>query len=246
MNWYKTAREKVVVPASEVGYNEETFGPHHGEVQTELDTWNYPKGYRGDAPPMPLPKKLYHVTLAADKILQEGFKTFKDPAQQTFGGHGTYVSLTSLQNAQVYADGLKDFIYLANLPTNDAKMAWIRTNFRIKWGIADGLYKMIEFRIENGATPDDALGEAMGVSHIWSKSTPRFPMFVNGKFLLQKFRGMSPNQVKIIEVETQPLEWHPGANIFDDVDMSQKYTYNSNENEWRIWDPKLIKAVRVL
>ena len=102
MSWYKEAQEHV--PPEEVGYNTE-WGEHHGPVSTKLDTWSYgTKGYNPFSPPMPLPKVLYHVTPFPEKIMEEGFKAFDDPDQQTFGGHGEYVSFRSLKNAETYQE----------------------------------------------------------------------------------------------------------------------------------------------
>jgi len=49
-----------------------------------------------------IPYYLYHVTPNADKIFREGFKTAEILGVSGFGGHGTYVSLTTLDNARIY------------------------------------------------------------------------------------------------------------------------------------------------
>ena len=254
MNWYKISSEKEIIEPEEVGYQEE-WGEFHKPIEIERNYWGYEKGYPTSSPPLPLPKKLYHVTLAADKIMQEGFKTFSDPEKQTFGGHGSYVSLTDYQNAKSYAEGLKDFIRAANLPTNQL-LDWLKNVFMPKWEIKESWNENIErfqqdkHRMREDQTFEQNIreiaGEALSIAHIYSKNRPGFPMFLNGRELIKRFQGLSPDQVKILEVETQPLEWHSGTNIWDDVDMSNNYTTNIHENEWRIWNPQMIKNINIV
>jgi len=52
-----------------------------------------------------LPPKVYHATPHPHAILQHGFEI--NPERQTFGGHGTYVSVTNKANALKYRDGLR-------------------------------------------------------------------------------------------------------------------------------------------
>lgn len=259
MNWFKKAQEDIL--PEEVEYDPE-WGEHHGPVSMKRDYWNYGQpGYNSYSPPMPMPTVLYHVTPFADKISEEGFKTFTDPEKQTFGGHGEYISLTSLKNAKMYQEGLKDFIRTANLPTDAKKiMNFLKEYFIPKWNISNGWLENIETQALRLAEKDadyqmnkkgidefllEALFSDLGTAHIYSKGDKRFPMILFSKNVANRFRGMDPNNVKIIEAETYPQKWHSGVNIFD-KDMSDKYTYNKSENEWRVWNPTNIKVLKIL
>lgn len=253
MNWYKYSQE--IISPEEMQYQEE-WGEHHGPVSMKRDTWNFgPKGYPTESGPMPLPKKLYHVTPFPQKILQEGFKIFTEPSQQTFGGHGQYTSFTTLENAKIYQEALKDYITLANMNF----ISWedfvnkIKP-FLIKWQIKDSWLNLMKSHLNteqkqdpNIPTPNmikQILAENIGIMHIFSKNDS-FPIFISSKDTFKRFQGMSPNNVKIIETETQPVQWHFNINISPE-EMSDKYTYNKSENEWRIWNPQHIKPVKII
>lgn len=64
----------------------------------------------GDVPPPPA--TLYHATPYASEILSGGFEI--KPERQTFGGHGDYVSLTTLDNVRDYATDLKIIVGFLN------------------------------------------------------------------------------------------------------------------------------------
>jgi len=64
---------------------------------------------------MPTPPPLvFHASPYARTILQQGFKTAKQVGYETLGGHGTYVSTTTLKDARKYARGLRLMIGVAN------------------------------------------------------------------------------------------------------------------------------------
>lgn len=69
MQWlHKLAHDNIEINPSTIGYDEQEWGPHHGNPSFKPDYWNYgPKGY--NQPPMPLPKKLYHATPFPEKII---------------------------------------------------------------------------------------------------------------------------------------------------------------------------------
>ena len=259
MNWYKQSQENI--PPEEVEYDTE-WGEHHGPVSTKRDYWNYgQKGYSEYSPPMPLPKVLYHVTPFSEKIMEEGFKSFDDPDKQTFGGHGEYVSFTSIKNAKIYQEGLKDFIKMANLPVNEESiMKFLTEYFMPKWNVKEAWLENIKQKALRLAERDSdyqmdkkgideflwkELAGDMGTAHIYSKGDRRFPMFLFSGRTINRFREMNPDNVKIIQAEIHPQEWHSGTNIFD-KDMSKRYTYNKSENEWRIWNPDNVTSIKVI
>lgn len=61
---------------------------------------------------------------------------------------------------------------------------------------------------------------------------------------LDKLKGVTVDDVAVLEVEVKPMQWHSGVNIFNDTDMSKHYTYNQSENEWRIFNPSNIINIR--
>lgn len=250
MNWYKTAQEEV--SPEEVGYDPE-WGEHHGPVTMKRDTWNYgPRGYPSDQGPMPLPKKLYHVTPFADKIVEEGFKMFDDMSKQTFGGHGKYVSFTSLANAETYQDALRDFILMARIPAESKDyedMLQKVKPFMEKWSVRSAWLGSVQRTYDDWREGDKrermekALLSELGTMHIFSGKD--FPLFLSSYQTAKRLSSLDPRNVRIIEVETQPSEWHSGVNIFDQS-MKGRYTYNAHEKEWRIWDPDQVTTIRVL
>lgn len=231
-------RQRMVAKPEDVGYDT-SWGDHHGPVEYDADTWNYgSSGYPSDAPPMPMPKKLYHVSPQVDKILGEGLKTFKDPKQQTFGGHGDYISFTSLPNAKQYMEGLKDVVRAARgeLTIED---------FNRKWGIDP---KKGESMLQNAQRwteetkqykpenlyPTRVMMEYLRQAHTFSK----FPLFLDLADQGPRFAQMTPEQIGIIEANVdQPM---PYSHNYIGTDMKGKYNYNKNETEWRVFSPELI------
>lgn len=45
-----------------------------------------------------IPEIAYHVSPEPYKIMSEGFRTAKELGKQSFGGHGSYVSVTTFQS----------------------------------------------------------------------------------------------------------------------------------------------------
>lgn len=266
MSWYGDEKP-VEISHEEVGYDPE-WGEHHGLVKTKRDTWNYGQlGYDSYRPPMPLPKKLYHVTPFPEKVLAEGLKNSKDTGNETFGGHGTYISFTSLKNAKIYQDALQDYIRLANLEFESwSDFENKLSPFIQKWEIRPGWISVLKERyidyglgryqpelvesmlkrkpeLADNITLPKILGMEIGIaSHYSGKG---FPIFISSKTTFPKFKGFSPTNVKIIEVETSPLPWHSGTNM-DDEDKKMHYNYVKGENEWRIWDNNKIRTIHVI
>ena len=225
---------------SSVGYDTSQYGEHHGPVKTVPNYWNYGAlGYNEFSPPWPLPKKLYHVTPFPKKILQEGFRTFTDPKEQTFGGHGEYVSLTSLPNARIYKEALKDFIRVANGMINIHNIQ----AFIEKWKIRPGWFESIQREHEERNLDwQKAIEEGIGNANVYSDE---FPYFCMASSTLPRFRNFSPEEVGILEVETSPSKWHSGVNMFN-TDKKGIYTVQRTEDEWRIYSPERLKAVGIV
>ncbi len=249
MNWYKLSawydKEPVEADPAEVGYNPE-WGDHHGPVKYKPDTWNYgPKGYPYQSVPMPMPKKIYHVTPFPNEIMREGFKTFEDMSKQTFGGHGTYVSFTNLADAKVYHKGLYTMWELANGYLDESDLLSLAKQWGVKQEKAQQLLqqKKQEAAI-NRYTPEQMIAEFLKAMSFVSgdgrfPNSPRFPLFVGtSRTLLERLKGMDGRDIAILEAEVpEPMEWHNGVNVFKPEEMKGKYTYNGSENEWRVWDP---------
>ena len=262
MNWWKQAswynKEPRVAPPEEVGYDP-SWGEHHGPVSYIPDTWNYGgNGYDRSRRPMPLPKKLYHVTPNSPAIINEGFRNFPDSNDQTFGGHGQYVSLTTLNNARVYRNGLQDLWDLAygNLTAEDIP------SLGRKWGLTkkgtERLWAEVERESQIHGYPHDEqrkIADFMQkMTHVYSeedhfKGHPRFPMFFGTmRNLLSKLKDKDQQNLGIIEAQPPPLQWHNGVNVGfgrDEEQMQDKYTYNGSENEWRIWNPKHLDPTKL-
>ena len=282
MNWYKIARDPVIADPAEVGYKEE-WGEHHGPVEYTPDMWNYgPRGYLDRSGPMPLPKTLYHVTPFPEEIMQEGFKAFTDMSRQTFGGHGEYVSFTTLENAKVYQEGLKDVARLAN----DEFGVWDLSNLFEKWGVpkakVNGIIqnawsnirsdlsikeeepssekRNLWVELENSVQTEDAydklfeflerypedvqivIARIFEILHIFGSN---FPLFMGTmKSLLNRLKGKSPDDIAILEAKTPPLKWRSNVNIFDE-DMSERYTVNTGEQEWRVHNPQAVERQNI-
>lgn len=253
LNWFqKIAADFVTAEPGEIGYDP-SWGDYHKKVEFKPDYWNYgPAGYFG--PPMPMPKKVYHATPYPEKILAEGFKTPKTVGSQTFGGGSEFMSFTSFENAKLYQEALKDMVRVAN---GQFDHMGLEESFRYlanKWGGTEeqrlkGLIDMVqgwqEYREKEGLRHDVQRGlvDFFGYAHNHGIEVPF--LFGGSEQILEKFKKMNPDDIGIIEVETNPsLNWHNGANIWHDTDMSTNYTYNKSENEWRVFAPEMIKPIR--
>lgn len=243
MNWLqKIAREEPrIADPHEMGYEDE-WGEHHGPVEYIPDTWNYgPKGYY--SPPIPMPKKLYHASPYADAIIEQGFILPKDLGKQTFGGSDDFMSFTHLNNAIKYKDVIQDLVRVANGQVDHLKPRDAVQYFGDKWNVdpesLESFYKgMVGDRQES---PRKAVIYFFGYIHNYGADVP----FIFGNSgVLDNFQGMDPDDVGVVEVETQPLQWNKGTNIGHETDMSQNYTYNRHENEWRVYDPSGIRPIR--
>ena len=55
------------------------------------------------------PPKLYHATFSGDAIKRDGFKSGQDAGKTVLGGAGNHtISFTTKENAETYAEGLRD------------------------------------------------------------------------------------------------------------------------------------------
>jgi hypothetical protein len=233
------SRDPVQADPKAVGYKED-WGEHHGPVTYVPDTWNFPKGYH--QPPMPLPKKVYHVTPFPNEILKEGFKAFRsNTGKQTFGGHGTYVSFTSLENAKFYQEGLKDMVRIAN-----GMYSWQDApSLAKKWGVSEekvpGIVEDVDRWSREGTEPwEDRLKLAHFVKSL-SLRGGKFPLFIGvGAELINRLSQVKPEDVAIMEADSSPQEWHTGLGMLAPEEMKGKYTYNEGENEWRVFSPDSI------
>lgn len=244
-------KNEITLPDEQLGYSPD-WGEHHGQVRFVPNYWGAgAKGYY--QPPMPLPKKLYHATPYPDKILAEGFRLPKDVGVQSFGGGTEYMSFTSLENARKYQEVLKDLARIANGEYDN--MDWKQAFYVLseKYGGTEpdrlkGLIEMIDgwqkYRAQTDRRHDNAraLLDFFGYAHNHGIDVPF--IFGSDDKMLDIFKKVRPEQVGILEVETNPMQWHTGTNIWSDTDMSNNYTYNQHENEWRVFDPKGIRPIR--
>jgi len=216
MNWYKTSSSpRRFAEPEELGYNP-SWGEHHGPVEFQPDTWNYgAKGYPSSSGPMPLPKKLYHVTPFPEAIMQEGFKNFTEADKQTFGGHGEYVSFTSLENAKLYHEALKD---IASIARGEHKYdEETIKNFAQKWNLRkdtlDSKIQMIDSWSKHDYKNDPSFDDRAKLIEFLN-SSGNFPYFLgSGKTLVLKFEKLSPDSIAILEADiNDPMEWHNNVN----------------------------------
>lgn len=239
-------RDPIEADPKEHGYLDE-WGDHHGPVKYVPDTWNYgDRGYPHGTAPIPLPKKLYHVTPYPMQIMEEGFKSFRDPSKQTFGGHGRYVSFTNLKNAKVYQQALQLLWQIANTENVGDVDEDFAVSLAYDWGIneesAKRIYKLKKDEAElNGYSNRRFLLEFLNFLSFSSSSDriegkPGFPLFMGTMDnLMKRLKSIDYEDIAILEASVEtPLEWHNGVNVWDDTDMSGKYTVNTNEEEWRI------------
>lgn len=248
----KLAYEDRFISPEEAGYKPE-WGEHHGGNTIKLDTWNYgPKGYM--YPPMPLPKKLYHATPFPDRIMAEGFIVPKKLKMKTFGGSDDFSSFTSLENAKRYLFVIQDLIRLANgefdhMGTEEAldfliqryhgdpeQTVWLKKMI-LSWENYD--------REQGKENKRKSILQFFGHAHNSGVDMP----WIFGADLkhLEPLKGLKPEDAGIVEVETVPMQWHSGTNIWHDTDMSQNYTYNTHENEWRVFNPEQnLRPIRIL
>lgn len=235
-------KEPVIADPVEMGYKEE-WGEHHGPVSYVPDTWNYgPKGYY--SPPIPMPKKLYHASPYVDTIMDEGFKLPKELGRQTFGGSEDFMSFTSLNNALSYQAVIQDLVKVANGFVDEMQPLEVFQYFAEKWKVPqDALDSFISGTGREADSPRKAAMLFFGYIHNYG-GAKHVPFIFGNSNLLDHFVGLNPDDVGVVEVETQPLEWHTGTNIWHDTDMSNHYTYNRYENEWRIYDSQAIQPVR--
>lgn len=81
-----------------------------------------------------VPEYVYHVSPYANEILSSGFEI--KPARQTFGGHGTYISVTTLENARKYAADLRLVVGFINL-----ELTWEELETELKKLGLDGAFE---------------------------------------------------------------------------------------------------------
>jgi len=206
-----------------------------------------------------IPDKVYHATPHADAIMKEGFKTAKELGVSGFGGHGSYVSFTTLENARIYQENMRMACRILN---GAAKLADLRDWVKKMLG-TDGPFAgsfemtmhqyLISHPDERGKAEREGMdyGPFNAPSFIWEVFKHLFAFAPNdGKIVLfvgePNLAGVKPEDIKIVEARPSPkLRFRPEINLYDE-DMSDRYTYNKYEKEWRVWSGKNVSPVRIV
>lgn len=197
----------------------------------------------------PIPRFVYHASPHAAEISAEGMRLVRKREQQTFGGHaGAYISATTRENADFYAEALRDMIGAARGDWGYDQL----DAFTDKW---HGDIKKIEGWIRT--TIPQWLGDISRhaphklkenlplmwlLGHVWHMSD--FPLFIDLESSWPKFKKMKPEQVGVIEIEIDPRIVY--RRWINNADMTGAYSYNAGEEEWRVHDLSMIKSVRRL
>jgi hypothetical protein len=221
-----------------------------------------------------VPPKVYHATPYPDSILSEGFKL---RSEQTFGGHeAEYISATSRDNAQTYAEGLQlavaflgehiDWYELKSRLTTDWDMSekdWrlifeLRTDDIIPiHNVPDrdevSLIDFVRKRAMNQQTVDgDRTDRQEETRRRWHfikgihRKSDEFPLFF-GFEVPRHLLDIRPGDVGVVEARVRP-----GAEVREMSHGSGlgpdngNVTYNGNEQEWRFWDPDLLEPIDVI
>jgi len=205
-----------------------------------------------------IPERVYHVTPAPETIMREGFKTASELGVRGFGGTGDYVSVTTLENAKIYRDNLVMACRVVNGEVNLRELKdWMIEKATGKEATFERSFKTAKERyiLKHGSPPEM---EEMGLDYppfntpefLWevfelgySMNGPGYVLFMGKPTLIHK----RCENIRIVEAEPSPrLRFRHHYNIFRDTPMSGRYTYNKYEKEWRIWDPRDLKPLRIL
>jgi len=198
-----------------------------------------------------IPETVYHVTANAPAILREGFKTAAELGFRDFGGTGNYVSVTTLENARIYRDNMRMACRLINgLATLRELREWMvkaaagsEATFRSAFETARFRFKLpedVDLDDPRVNTPE-FLWEVFSLG--FALNGPGYALFIGKPTLL----GKRPEDIVIVEAEVLPgLRFRHPYNIIRPEDVAGRYTYNKYEKEWRIWQPKYLKPLRVV
>lgn len=195
-----------------------------------------------------IPSKVYHVTSNADKILTHGFKTAEELGVSGFGGSGDYISVTTQENAKHYLDSMRIATRVMNntisldelgewITKQSGPDTWkeIEVNAKARADISnipldDPRTKWDAFRLLAIYAP-----KGTGASEVLYMDKPT------------SLIGKDPRDIQMLEVvPDESLRFRHKYNIFRKEEMKPYYTYNVHELEWRIWDPRKVKPVRVV
>lgn len=220
--------------------------------EKQLDEYRgliYWSGVLTEADLKQIPKLAYHVSPEPYRILSEGFRTAKELGKQSFGGHGTYVSVTTYENAKEYLESIRMATRIVNNTVTFTEFKeWIVKNCGAR--IFENLYSEAKraASLDSKYYPKDenspefqwAMFEKLAIYSDLDAKVCRvlymgFPTALKGKH---------SEEIKIIEVRPSPqLCFRHEYNIIHDEEMEAFYTYNKHEAEWRIWDPR--KAIPI-
>lgn len=196
-----------------------------------------------------IPEVAYHVSPEPAKIMSEGFRTAKELGKQSFGGHGTYVSVTTYANAKEYLESIRFATRIVNNTATFAEFKeWITKNCSVK--VFETLYSEAKRAAQSGSkyyAKDEnssefqwQMFEKLAIYSDLDAKVCRVLYMGRPTALI----GKTPQSIKIVEVQPSPeLRFRHEYNIFQDEKMAPYYTYNTHEEEWRIWDPR--KAIPV-
>lgn len=185
-----------------------------------------------------IPEKLYHVTPNPQDIMKSGFKTAKELGVKGFGGHGTYVSLTTFEEAEKY---LENMVIACKILNREISLNELKNWMKKTCG------------------SDEAYNESLRGIKLRYKESPEYlwRVFQKAYFFCQDnmvlffskptLEGKDCDKIKIVESRPSPnLKYRHHYNIFPDVNMNPYYTYNKHEKEWRVYNPENIKPTILL
>jgi len=192
-----------------------------------------------------IPEIAYHVSPEPYKILSEGFRTGKELGKQSFGGHGSYISVTTYENAKEYQESIRIATRILNNTITFAELKdWIVRTCGAR--VFEMLYSEAKRNIPKSENSSEFQWEMFHKLAIYSDldaKTCRVLYMGKPTALI----GKTPQDIKIVEVKPSPeLRFRHEYNIFHDESMAPYYTYNKHEAEWRIWDPAKAIPMRVL
>jgi len=168
-----------------------------------------------------IPKKLYHVTPHAQKIISGGFKIGM-PQVMGDAGARSGVSLTADRSfAEDYMVGLQYHILWANGSLEWDDVTVIGREFGLSAKESFDIQE--EFFVESGGSRW-GIKDAMVRISLLTKKFPWILVSDGGK----RLSSLSVNDVDIIQVS---LEAEPSD-----------YEYKSSENEWRVYDLDTLNA----
>jgi len=205
-----------------------------------------------------IPRRVYHATPNPEMIMREGFKTAAELGVSGFGGTGDYISVTTLENARTYRDNLRMACRVINGEVGLRELkVWMREQAKGSDAPFERSFETAKHSLVYGRPPDPEM-ERLGLDYppfntpefLWevfekgyTMDGPGYVLFIGKPTLLRK----RCEDIKIVEAEPSPrLRFRHHYNIFRDTPMSGRYTYNRYETQWRIWDSKDLKPLRIL